>query len=249
MPSKLPRRSPDSYTVGWLCALPLSELPAARMMLDHRHEPALSGNESDENVYDYGNINGHNVVIACLPPSQPGKLSTQRLVRPLRNSFPKMKLHLFVGIGGGVPRRPPLDDPELDIHLGDVVVGWADGTNVPSIIQYNRVEYLPNGQNQAPGSMEKPSRQLLQALSVILADRVSDETEYEEHLARLSGLPGFEHPGLDKDILFEAAYHHSPESTASTCDKCDPSRHVTRMPRATKKWFFTRVPFYRTTLL
>ncbi|KAL8821666.1 MAG: hypothetical protein Q9191_007262 [Dirinaria sp. TL-2023a] len=206
-------------------------------MLDHRHEPALLRNELEENVYEYGDINGHNIVLACLAPGQPGKLSAQRLVRPLKQSFPNMRLHLFVGIGGGVPRRDPPRDSELDIHLGDVVVGHAEQTNVPSIIQYNRVSTLSHELYSAPGSLEQSSRQLLQALSPIIADRQLGNTQYDRHLARFKGLPAFEHPGLEKDVLFENTYLHK-QPGSDTCKECDTSRYVKRAARETKKIVF-----------
>lgn len=128
------RLTAQDYTVGWLCALPQSELAAATQMLDERHTPIPMTIDDDDNSYTYGDINGHNVVIACLPPGQPGKISSQRLVQPLRRSFPGMKIHIFVGIGGGVPRRPPPEDPLEDIRLGDVVVGWAERTGDPAVV-------------------------------------------------------------------------------------------------------------------
>ena len=108
--AKLLQLKPSDYTVAWLCALPKSELVAATMMLDERHEE-LRLNQQDRNLYTYGSINGHNVVLSCLPPGQPGKLSGLRLIQPLNQSFPNLRIHLFVGIGGGVPRDPPPEDP------------------------------------------------------------------------------------------------------------------------------------------
>ena len=237
-PTELPRRPPSYYTVGWLCALPYCEVPAAVRMLDHRHKPAELENEFDQNVYHYGDINGHGVVIACFGPAQRGKLLAQKLFSPMSQSFPNMNLHLFVGVGGGIPRIPPEDDSYKDIHLGDVVVGWAKDTNVPAIIQYDHVQYLPGGKYQSPGSLDKPSDQLLKALGHILTDQELHETRYDEHLARLSDLPDYSHPGLDKDVLFENTYHHNSEENATTCADCDITRVVKRAPRQTPNIVF-----------
>lgn len=206
------------------------------MVLDNRHQKAQHLNAEDENNYHFGDINGHNVVIACLGPGQPGKLSAQRLVRPLKQSFPNMKLCLFVGIGGGIPRIPRPTDPRMDVHLGDVVVGWAEQTNVPSIVQYDRVEYLPNGQYRSIGSVEKPSRQLVQALGHILSDQELGETVYDEHLTRLPD--GYQHPGLDKDVLFEATYDHDLDRNPPNCNDCYTTQHVKREPRVTTSMVF-----------
>ena len=117
-----PTPKASEYTVAWLCALPKSELTAARMMLDEEHE-SLSVRFHDSNYYHYGAIYGHNVVIVCMPPGQPGSVSASNMVHPLQQAFRNLKVHLVVGIGGGVPCQPPNPDPTNDIHLGDVVVG------------------------------------------------------------------------------------------------------------------------------
>ena len=89
----------------------------------------------DANNYHYGSINGHNIVIACMPPGDPGCVSANSLVQPLRYNFPKPRIHLFVGIGGGVPYDPPCSDPKHDIHLGDVVIGLGKETGDPTVFQ------------------------------------------------------------------------------------------------------------------
>ena len=234
----LPRRSPSCYTVGWLCALPKSELPAARLMLDHEHEPAYLENRADKNVYEYGDLNGHNVVIACLAPGQPGNLSAQKLVRPLHESFPNMDLHLFVGIGGGVPRRPRPEDPYKDIHLGDVAISWPEQTNIPGIIHYDRVELLPNGKRGPVGSLEKTNTQLGKALALIIGDKTLGRTKYDGHLHRFNNYPAFRHPGVDRDILYEASYHHDTKKNPLDCRGCKVEKRVERGVRPDEKMVF-----------
>ncbi|KAA8643700.1 uncharacterized protein ATNIH1004_010474 [Aspergillus tanneri] len=63
----------DDYTVAWICALPL-EMAAAKVMLDEIHPP-LPQPQSDHNVYTLGSVNGHNVVVACLPSGVYGTIS------------------------------------------------------------------------------------------------------------------------------------------------------------------------------
>lgn len=86
----LPQYSNRDYTVGLLCALARSELTAIRIMLDKKHKAPDNMNEDDENTYDFGEIGGHNVVIACMPPQRTDNLSAQKLVQPLKRSFPRM---------------------------------------------------------------------------------------------------------------------------------------------------------------
>lgn len=56
--------SHDDYTVGWICALPV-ETAAAKLMLDQIHPP-LSQLPRDQNLYIFGSIGEHNVMIASL---------------------------------------------------------------------------------------------------------------------------------------------------------------------------------------
>lgn len=53
----------EDYTVAWICALPI-EKAAARNMRDELHITPLRP-EYDKNIYAFGRICGHNVVIAC----------------------------------------------------------------------------------------------------------------------------------------------------------------------------------------
>lgn len=229
------RLAAQAYTVAWLCALPLSELPAAWAMLDEEHEP-LSLPIHDENTYTYGSINGHNVVIACLPPGLPGKVSASKLVQPLSQSFPKLKIHLFVGIGGGVPREPPPDNPENDIHLGDVVIGWAERTGVPGVVQWDLLRYLEDGNTEPLSMLDKPDRRLVTALGVVLFNRVLGRTRFPEHLARLQSLPGFSHPGVEHDNLFKSTYPHPAKE--EQCSFCDRAQLAERPPRVNQNLIF-----------
>ena len=230
---ELPQYSNQDYTVGWLCALASSELTAARRMLDKQHKSPVNANECDENAYIFGEIAKHNVVIACMPPQLPGNLSAQKLVQPLKRSFPNMTLHLFVGIGGGIPYKPPRRDPNDDIHLGDVVVGWPEWSGVPAVVQYDHVRQHVDGNVELLSMLDKPNRRLLNALASMISDRSMGHTKYHEHLQRLAELKEFKHPGIESDLLFEAGYNHvalEPDSLEPYCSRCDHGK-VTRRPQ------------------
>ena len=148
-----PQFAAEDYTVAWLCALSESEYVAAVLSLDEEHKPPVL-KVDDQNTYRFGAIeasNGesHNVVVACLPPEMVSKFSAAIMVALLSLSFPNLKVHFFVGIAGGVPRRQ-LDngtfmDPDKDIHLGDVVVGWPKDQLHPPVVQYD------NGRQEEDG--------------------------------------------------------------------------------------------------
>jgi nucleoside phosphorylase len=113
-----PRR--EQYTVGWVCALP-TEASAAQAMLDETYSALPSRNAHDSNVYSFGSVCNHKVVIALLPSGVYGTTSAATTGKEILLSFPNIRFGLLVGVGGGVPSE------ENDIRLGDVVVSKPDG--------------------------------------------------------------------------------------------------------------------------
>ncbi|KAL3422946.1 Ankyrin repeat domain-containing protein 50-like protein 3 [Phlyctema vagabunda] len=231
----------DQYTVAWLCALPESEQVAARLVLDEKHE-APSQTIDDENSYFFGSINGHNIVVACLPPGQPGVVSASKLVGPMMRSFPSLKIYLFVGIGGGVPHDPPMKDPEEDIHLGDVVVGYSEEIGAPAVVQWDFGRSLEDGQYQNTSYLNKPDRRLSSALGLIITNQECGETKFDQHLNKIiSKNAKFACPGGENDKLFSAKYLHG---DANDCSQCDPSSLVHRPKRLS-----TNLVFHRSTIV
>ncbi|KAH7115650.1 hypothetical protein EDB81DRAFT_953098 [Dactylonectria macrodidyma] len=95
--------SHDQYTIAWICALPI-EMAAARAMLDDVHQD-LPRHTNDTNTYTLGNVQRHNVVVACLPTAQYGTNNAANVLTHLIRTFPSICLGLMVGIGGGVPSK------------------------------------------------------------------------------------------------------------------------------------------------
>ncbi|KAL4813902.1 hypothetical protein BDW67DRAFT_192655 [Aspergillus spinulosporus] len=195
----------DSYTVAWVCALPL-ELAAAKVFLDEVH-PRLPQLKSDHNVYTLGNIGGHNVVVACLPAGVYGTTSATAAVAYLKSTYPNIQFGLMVGIGGGVPLGNP------DIRLGDIVVSKPSDT-FGGVIQYDYGK-------TAIAQME--SNYMLGQVSLrnIMASGLHTE-DVRTQLAR---------PPTDQ--LFQSAYNHV--GNRSDCLACDPSKLVDRPERATEE--------------
>ena len=226
----------SDYTVAWLCALPKSELTAARKMLDEEHQQ-LAIRWHDENYYFYGAINRHNVVIVCMPPGLPGSVSASNMVYPLQQTFRNLKVHLFVGIGGGVPCQPPKPNATDDIHLGDVVVGWPDVTGNPAVVQYD-LRIQEHGKFKLLGTLDKPERHLISALGAILSNREMGDTRtgFQRHLKRLDDLELFSHPGLAQDKLYAPNYRHA--NGEPDCSLCDVRQLIKREPRRSKDPIF-----------
>src|SRR4051812_37116540 len=87
----------EGYTIGWICALSL-ELTAAKAVLDQTY-PALPQQASDNNIYTYGRIGAHNIVVTCISEGAYGTTSATLVASQLRSSFPSLKFCLMVGVG------------------------------------------------------------------------------------------------------------------------------------------------------
>ncbi|KAJ4007627.1 hypothetical protein NW752_010293 [Fusarium irregulare] len=202
----------DDYTVAWISALPL-EMTAAEAMLDASHDP-LPRHRRDGNCYTLGSINGHNVVMACLPKDQYGTNNAATVVTHLIRSFPNIQHCLMVGIGGGAPGS-------VDVRLGDVVVSTK-------VLQYDLGKALPN-QFQRSACPISPSSSLLTVVSKLKASQGG----YTNHFLTIlrdsaAKLRHYVHPNLP-DRLFQSDYNH-PE-TSGSCDDCDQTKLVHRDAR------------------
>jgi nucleoside phosphorylase len=122
----------DDYTVGWLCALECEAL-VGELMFDKIHDRLQYPNH-DENIYTFGEINNHNVVIVRLPTGRAGKASARETALFMKSTFPMMKIYLFVGIGGGLLYNT-LPWEREPIHLGDVVVSSPKESQNPAVVE------------------------------------------------------------------------------------------------------------------
>lgn len=90
-------------------------------MLDELHSNLPNAVERDSNLYTLGSINGHNVVLTCLPSGSNTTDTAAVVATHMIRTFPNLRFGLMVGIGGGVPSK------DHDIRLGDVVVSTPKG--------------------------------------------------------------------------------------------------------------------------
>lgn len=207
--------SHDQYTIAWICALPI-EMAAARAMLDDVHQD-LPRHTNDTNTYTLGNIERHNVVVACLPTAQYGTNNAANVLTHLIRTFPSIRLGLMVGIGGGVPSR-------VDMRLGDVVVGTK-------VMQYDLGKIIGDGQIQRTAIPKSPHHLLGTAVSSLQARHERDGSRIPLILERkFDGHSKYGRP-TTADRLFFSTYDHT--TTAPSCDECDHSKLVPRSKRST----------------
>jgi nucleoside phosphorylase len=210
-----------SYTVGWICNSPI-ELAAATIMLDERHADPLV-HTGDQNTYTLGRIQGHNVVLACLPSGASGDAAAATVEAHMRLTFGAIRFHLMPGIGEGVPNE---DD---DIRVGDIVVSRPTDS-FGGVIRYDR-GVRDGDRLRYTGTLNKPPPELLTALSKLQADHEMGERKDIAFLS--SAVPrqpdGFQFQGRQKDLLFQSDYDHI--RTEKTCRDCDNARLVKRDDR------------------
>ncbi|KAK4494453.1 hypothetical protein PRZ48_014751 [Zasmidium cellare] len=218
----LPTYPRESYNVGIICALDV-EKAAVEATLDEEHG-RVDKVAGDDNVYSFGKIGAHNVVIACLPAGVMGTVSAATVARDMMRSF-SVTVGLMVGIGGGVWSE------KTDVRLGDVVVSQPEGMH-GGVIQWDFGKMEKGAVFRRTGTLNKPPRPLLNAVQSLKATHRRKGSKVSQYLNEmLSRNPvmaaDFRHQGLQHDKLFESNYNHPGENG---CEGCDRSRQVHRLP-------------------
>ncbi|KAH6621564.1 hypothetical protein B0J18DRAFT_467135 [Chaetomium sp. MPI-SDFR-AT-0129] len=171
---------PNTYTVGWICALS-TEYTAARCFLDEKHEQPTSVAAHDGNIYTVGKMGNHNVVIAVMPEGVYGTTSAAAVARDMLHSFPNVRIGLMVGIGGGAPSA------KNDIRLGDIVIG-SPTAGEGGVMQYDMGKAMQGQGFKATGSLNQPPRLLLSAVSALKAEYQDYDGDRHKIVETVGGL-------------------------------------------------------------
>ncbi|KAM0258178.1 hypothetical protein ACHAQJ_003946 [Trichoderma viride] len=209
--------SRESYTVGWICALPL-ELTAARAMLDYEHAD-LDADPIDSNTYTFGTIGRHNVVIACLPSGHYGTNNAAAVAINMSHSFRSLRFSLLVGIGGSIPG-------DADLRLGDVVVGRT-------VTQYDFGKASSGNELKCMGIPVRSHPALMMAVAKLQAMHETGTSQISAILEKMTNVPNslsnYGWPKELQDNLFCSSYAHVQET--DDCRLCELSNIVNRPPR------------------
>nr|XP_036584338.1 Kinesin light chain 5 [Colletotrichum truncatum]KAF6793856.1 Kinesin light chain 5 [Colletotrichum truncatum] len=205
--------NPQTYTVGWICAV-TPESVAARVFLDDEHEPPRQVAQNDNNSYILGRIGSHNVVVATLPDGEYGTTSAAVVARDMLHSFPNVRIGLMVGIGGGAPSR------KHDIRLGDVVVSSPSGGK-GGVFQYDFGKTIQNLSFQETGFLNQPPMVLRTALAALrsLYEMKGHQlaNNIDEALQKIKKRKKYTRPGLASDRLYRSDIVH-PSDSSNDCD-------------------------------
>ncbi|KAK8208092.1 hypothetical protein IWZ01DRAFT_454504 [Phyllosticta capitalensis] len=232
---------PNSYNVGWICALPI-EQGAAREFLDKIHGPPREVHTGDTNTYTLGEIGPHRVVIAGLPRGDYGTTAAAGVVTHLLHSFPNVRIGLLVGIGGGAPSS------DSDIRLGDVVVSTPP-SNGGAVLRYDYGKDIQDNEYKITGFLAPPQQALLTATAAIESHHYRGNGIHSQIEQTIQGVPKLEklfgRPNLSTDRLFLPHFTHM-DSEKSCEDAClrndclgndddvmdiDPSEKLAKFPR------------------
>jgi nucleoside phosphorylase len=224
-----PPSNPQNYHVGWICAVQ-TEYVVACEILDEEYPP-LPSYPYDDNIYTFGRISHHNVVIACLPKGKYGLTSAASVAKDMLRSFPSIRFGMMVGIGGGAPSL------KHDIRLGDVVVSSPVG-RTGGVIYYEFGKTIQNRQFERTGALDAPPLMLLMALSVIgarherkghrIAESVSKMIERNPRLRRK-----YQRPEPRTDRLYKSSFiHPDPENTCEEICGVEAVHLIPRTERA-----------------
>jgi nucleoside phosphorylase len=222
----------SDYTVGWICALPKTELVAAAAMLDEEHPVLPVADPQDTNSYLLGRIGTHNVVIACLPAETTGKASAATVAKDMVRSFKAVRFGLMVGVGGGAPYYGAKDNNDAeggesededteeddfediqDIRLGDVVIS-LHSKSAEAVVQYDfgksvqGKEFIHTG-----GKLNKPPNIVLNAVSMLQGQHERRGHKISEKLSKMASenpltVTKFQYPGPAKDRLLKSDVVH-----------------------------------------
>jgi nucleoside phosphorylase len=217
---------PKSYTVGWICALPV-EYVAAQEFLDEEHEKPSFVPPNDSNDYTLGKICEHNV-IAVLPDGEYGTAAAANVATNMLKTFHNVRIGLMVDIGGGVP------SDRHDVRLGDVVVSAPRG-GMGGVFHYDFGKSIQDQDFQHTRFLNQPPTILRTAITGIQAQYERKGHRLEEAInsildknARLRRK--YERPGLNMDRLFQPDVIHKSQCGATSCTN-DASNLVLRRER------------------
>ncbi|THZ14754.1 purine and uridine phosphorylase [Aureobasidium pullulans] len=210
-----------SYQIGIICALAI-EKAVVEVLLDEEHSQ-LHNIDGDENIYTFGRVHLHCVVIACLPGGSAGKVSAARVAKDMLRSFPAIKLGLMVGIGGGVWTQ------QTDLRLGDVVVSEPNNMH-GGVVQWDFDKTERDGIFRRTGTLNKPPRVLLNAMQQLKIKHLKQGDDLSTHLSEIAAkmpqmVAALSYQGLEHDQLYQWDYQHQ---GGETCENCDVTRLVKR---------------------
>ncbi|KEF62714.1 uncharacterized protein A1O9_00687 [Exophiala aquamarina CBS 119918] len=208
--------SPRYYRVGWISAVQ-TEYVIACELLDEEFEERQLDLRHDNNLYTFGRIGQHNVVLACLPKGKYGISSATMVARDMCRSFSLCFL-LMVGIGGGAPTK------HNDVRLGDIVVSCPVAQS-SGVIHYDSGAAIQDKEFKRTGTLNAPPTSLLNAVQYLCSVHERRGHKITECITKaITKNPRlkqkYERPLSGTDILYSSTFLH-PDGDQPCAGLCD----------------------------
>ncbi|KAL9096097.1 MAG: hypothetical protein Q9165_001620 [Trypethelium subeluteriae] len=180
-----------------------------RLALDEEYQGPCRSLDGT-NIYTFGSMAGHDVVLACLPAGQYGNSSAATAGTQMRINFRSIRFVLMVGIGGGVP------SPGTDIRLADVVVSQPRAQH-GGVVQYDMGKAHDGGNFERTGYLQPPPTVLLNAISKLQSTYFMGLRQHWNFLSTICKVQYFAKTKAGSDMLFQADTKHIGPEDCSQC--------------------------------
>ncbi len=217
----------SDYTIGWICVYQV-ELDAALAMLDTTHG-TLPGTPDDSNTYTLGRIYDFNVVVGYHQTNDKWPNRAATLASNMKRTFPSIQLYMVVGVGSGIgdgstmPGNLPPANGEMDLRLGDVVVGTM-------ATQFSLEQTAEGDRFRQVGATRTIPERFASALSRLYWFHESEANAIPALLALMvEEFPAMESYAWRQgrhDWLFSSTYEHV--GSTESCEQCDKANLVQR---------------------
>ena len=214
----------EDYTIGWICCSP-TEFFAAKACLDARHTETITS--LDNNIYEFGQVGNHNIIIGCLPSGEYGLVSAASVADTMVRNLPNIKVGLLVGIGGGLP------SVNHDIRLGDVVVSIQDSGH-DGVVQFDMGKLLVSRDFESMRILDQPPIALCSAVAELRANHLLKGSDLEKDIQSIllknpRMLKKYSRPDPKSDRLYFSHYEHASNGPCEFV--CDHQEEVQRRER------------------
>ncbi|KAK4905503.1 hypothetical protein LTR49_025209 [Elasticomyces elasticus] len=200
-PANGPQHSVNSYTVGWITALP-DELQAAQIMLDEEHaEPYdFSQPQNDSNTYTYGRVGEHHVIITGMPRPY-GTTSAATTATETTNSHPNLRF-----VCSSVS--------ELVYHDPSMTFVWE--MSLSAILEANPSPGANDSVSELTGHIGAPPQALQKVVTDLSTRHEREESKIPaimedalEKYPKLKKSKKWDRPSSETDLLFQETFYRN----------------------------------------
>ncbi|TLD14369.1 uncharacterized protein PgNI_02690 [Pyricularia grisea] len=200
---------------------------ASATFFDEEHDN-VDTVDSDKNIYLFGSIGTHNIVMASLPKGRIGTNPAASAIGDMARSFPNLRFVVMVGIAGGAPTA------HNNIRLGDVIVG-VPGNRQGGVRHCDFGVSKQNADFKEYGHLNGPPTKILGAIARLQTKHTRRGHDFEKRIAanlneNFRMKSKYSRPKAD--VLYEPDCEHPTGKNISLCSiTCPPQSILERTER------------------